>query len=52
MHGVLQIDKNTIDGFLNLILVLQNMTAAMGHDGILLPLSFMFPFLICFFENY
>ena len=36
-----------IDGFINLILVLQNTMAVMGHDGPLLPHSFMFPFLIC-----
>ena len=46
-HSVLKIDKNMIDGFLNLILILQNTMAAMGHDSPLLPHSFMFPFLIC-----
>ena len=46
-HGVLKIVKNTIDGFVNLILVLQNVMAARGHEGPLLPHSFMFPLLIC-----
>ena len=41
------IDKNTKGEFLNLILGLQNTMAVMGHDGPLLPHSFMFPFLIC-----
>ena len=36
-----------MDGFLNLILVLQNTMAEMGHNGPLLPHSFMFPFLMC-----
>ena len=45
--GILWIDKNTIDEFLNLILVLQNTMAVMGHDGPLLPPSFTFPSLIC-----
>ena len=34
-----QIDKNTIDVFLSLILVLQNVMAVMGHDDLLLPHS-------------
>ena len=31
-HDILKIDKNTRDGFLNLILALQNAMAVMTHD--------------------
>ena len=45
-HDILKIDKNTRDGFLNLILALQNAMAVMTHDGPLLPHGFVLPFLI------
>ena len=49
-HGVLKIDKNTIDGFVSLILVLQNVMAARGHEGPLLPQFYVSVFNL-FIEN-